>query len=155
MKEKPALDAVDFASLFQLIMARGNDAVILFDKQGHVRYANPLAGKRLGYTNEALTQLQIFDLEEELNMVRYLQRWESAGTKKSKSWLVEWRLESGETQLFRIQGALFKNASPPLLCCFIPTAGSIQSLKTPTYQHLRHYQIGIWEWNIINGDFQM
>jgi PAS domain S-box-containing protein len=155
MKEIPALDAVDFASLFQLIMDRGNDAVVLFDKKGHVRYANPAASKRLGYPPEALTQLQIFDLEEELNMVRYLQRWESAGTKKSKSWLVEWRLKSGETQFFRIQSSLFKNASPPLLCCFIPPAGSIQSLKTPTYRHLRHYQIAIWEWNIINGDFQM
>ncbi len=155
MKEKPALDAVDFAALFQLIMARGNDAVMLFDKKGHIRYANPAARKRLGYLQEGLTQLQIFDLEEELNMVRYLQRWDAAGARKSKSWLVEWRLKSGETQFFRIQGSVFKNTSPPLLCCFIPPAGSIQSLKTPTYQHLKHYQIAIWEWNIINGDFQM
>ncbi len=74
MNKKPALDAVDFAALFQFVMTRGDDAVMLFDKQGHVRYANPAACKRLGYPNEALTQLQIFDLEEELNMVRYLQR---------------------------------------------------------------------------------
>ncbi|GEM_PF-887579 len=155
MNNKPALDAVDFAALFQFVMARGDDAVMLFDKQGHVRYANLVASRMLGYPPEALTQLQIFDLEEELNMVSYLQRWESAGTKKSKSWLVEWRLKSGETQFFRIQGTVFKSDSAPLLCCFVPPAGSIQSLETPTYRHLRHYEVAIWEWNIINGDFQM
>ncbi|MEQ8704356.1 MAG: sigma 54-interacting transcriptional regulator [Phaeodactylibacter sp.] len=154
MKEKPAFDAVDFSALFQLIMDRGDDAILLLDKQGHVRYANRPASQVLGYKAHELQSLQIFDLEEDLNLASYLQRWESANGTKETHWRVKWKLRSGEQQYFRVHALLFKSSTPPLFCCFIPPAGSIQNLKEPTYRYLKRFEVAIWEWNIINGDFQ-
>lgn len=154
MEEKSALNAVDFSALLETLVARGEDALLLFDKQGYIRYANPLAAKHLGGTTEALMTKQIFDLEEDLSMISYLQRWKAVSSKKQAEWLVKWRLDSGKARHLRLKGFLIQSDAPPLLCCFIPPAGSIQSLKTPTYRYLKHFKVAIWEWNIINGDFQ-
>lgn len=153
MKEKPTLDTLDFSVLFPLIMAKGDDAVLLIDKQGNIRFANATAAQKLGYTTEALMRLQVFDLEEELSMINHMQRWKTAGNRKTVQWLVEWKLKSGEKKLFRIYATFFNDSAPPLLCCFIPPGSSVQALAGPIYQHLKHFEVAIWEWNIINGDF--
>lgn len=155
MEEGQVLNAADYAALLQYVTARGNEGLLLIDKQGHIRYANGAAGQMLGYANEELTGLQVFDLEQELNLVNYLKRWKSAGAKKEKSWLVKWQLKSEEKQFFQVLGRVLKDRSSPLLCCCFSPAGSIQSLKAATYRYLKHFGVAIWEWDIITGEFQM
>lgn len=154
MENRPPSNAVDFSALFELAMDRNVNAVLLLDRTGYIRYANPAAGRLLQIKDPSLSPVQIFDLEENLSLLDYRQRWANAQKSKNRQWLVEWALPSGDKRLFRIHVQRFEEADPPLLCCFLPEPGSIRELEQATYSHLQHFKVVIWEWNLINGDFQ-
>ncbi len=135
-------------------MARNKNAVLLLNRKGYIRYANSAALDLLEIEKSRLPGLQIFDLEENLSLMEYRERWDSASKRNFAQWLVNWEIRSRGKQLLRIHAHLFEELATPLLCCFLPVPGSLQELQQATYQHLEHFKVAIWEWNLVNGDFQ-
>ncbi len=155
MSGKLPLPLIAYPYLFERLLSLNDQGMAWIDERGTILHHNEALAKKLGTEVEELTGYQVFDLEEDLNLLEFKKRWRSLKASGHHSWKVQWKAplaKSSVTLVFTAQMAYSPEGE--VSCWSLQPEGSSNGVSTEiSSSFLKDQKIATWQWDLIEGRF--
>lgn len=105
--------------MMQFSMDQVTDSVFWINNDGLIIYANDAATRNLGYANDELLDMYIYQLDEGLNLIDWEEHWQQLYRRRTHNSVTHFHLKRGDTFPAECSHNYVESANAAFICTFV------------------------------------